>query len=226
MMTHNISISLIDANDLLMEMALERFDLKIHDYHCFAFKDNHAIKDVDFLMELMDFYSNPDQQSISKFEGYRFSVITDYLKKTHAYYLNRLIPKMEMSLLALTQNFTDHAVVQTLKRFFIHYRDELLEHIELEERLLFPYAQKLYDGIQTQDYSVCEFESQHDHSVEDMLLEVQCVIESKYPEVALNFAYGAFRNLVEGFRKDLHVHHLIEERVFLKKLRQMEASGY
>ena len=209
----------------LTELALKRYTLSEVDggYKLEALQET-AVKDVQFIVDLINVYSDPESFKTDVFESYSMSIILDYLKKTHAFYTDRLLPKMEMAVKSLQDTFEDHPIAQVLDRFFTHYRNEFLEHIELEERRLFPYASTLYDGLISYDYSVQEFTSHHNHDLEDHLQDVLYMIESEFPEVARSFAYRSFSILLEQFRADLRIHHLIEEHVFLLKVKNLEST--
>ena len=111
-----------------------------------------------------------------------------------------------------------------LEHFFHRYRNELLEHIELEESKLFAYATALTEGERRSDYSVSTFMLQHDHAIESDLIKIIPLVETEYPEVGHSFSFRAFKTLLGQLGADLKVHHLIEERVFLSKVLQLEKS--
>ena len=194
-------------------LALERFrDLK----------GDLTFKDELFAQDLADCFEDLNLFSVGKFRLYPLSVILDYLRKTHGYYIQYYLPKMEMAISAIKQCKSTEQAGVVLELFYINYKNELLEHIELEERKLFPYAEKLYDGIHSDEYSVKQFKSEHNHEIEDLLSQIFTAIKAEFPDLVNDFAFRAFEHLLERFRYDLDIHHGIEERVFLTKVAALE----
>lgn len=208
----------------LTELALQRFnvDLSKGDMS-FSQVDVESIKDVNFIVDLIKFYSNPVKEEVDQFEQYSLDVLLDYLQRTHRFYIDKILPKMEMNIKNIFDLFPEHSIVPLLNHFYNQYQNDLLEHIELEEKHLFPYAKKLMVEQLPKDYSVHEFRLHHDHRIQDHLEDIIMVIEEDIPLVSKTFAYRMFKNLLSQFQVDLNIHHMIEEKVFLDKLAKLES---
>jgi len=180
--------------------------------------------DVEFVVDLMGLYSGSTAFDQTKFQAHSLATVMEYLERTHTFYENVLLPKMEIAIYGILKLFPDHVIADVLNAFFGSYKNNLIEHIELEETRLFPYARRLSQGGAANDYSVADFEQAHDHEVEFALDKVIEMIEKDYAEVSRSFAYRNFKQLLLQFRLDLDIHHLIEEKVFLLKLRQLESN--
>ena len=208
----------------LSELAFQRY--AINPKGEFEFNDDElSSQEVDFVLEVMELYSGLDQFRADRFLTYSIMTILEYLERTHAFYEATLLPKMEQAIVGIKKLFPDHQIAIVLDSFFKNYRNELLEHIDLEEARLFPYARRLAHGTGVRDYSVEDFEQAHTHEVEDSLDKVINIIETDHPEVSRSFAYRSFKNLLEQFRIDLEIHHLMEEEVFLNMLVTLEKDG-
>ncbi|NQV53358.1 MAG: hypothetical protein HQ500_09255 [Flavobacteriales bacterium] len=221
------SMSLNEAMHLepLTELALRRYTLReVNGELTFDALGENAVKDVQFVVDLINFYTEPKAAQIGQFKQYSLGVIMDYLRRTHEFYSLRMLPRMEMAIQSIQQTFSDHPIVGILDHFYKNYQNELLEHIELEENRLFPYAEELYDGKFSSDYSIKEFVRHHNHNIEDHLQDVLKLIEEDYPEVSRSFAYRSFKLLLNQFKADLKIHHLIEESIFLPKVLMLECS--
>jgi regulator of cell morphogenesis and NO signaling len=207
----------------LSELALQRYSIS-PDGLTVEHYDPNGDRDIEFVLELMEVYADVrcfDEQSFAR---HSLFAILEYLERTHLFYEMSLLPKMEQAIVGVKRLFPDHPISDLLDIFFRNYKNELLEHIDIEERDLFPYARRLSHGGSSRDYSVKEFQVVHNHRIEDALNHILSVVETDYPEVARSFAYRTFRNLLEQFRLDLHIHHLIEDRVFLQKLLTLEQN--
>lgn len=206
--------------DPVASLALKRY-VSLEEEKDFLDRASGEMDNEKFVLDLIRLYTD-HAYDLRAFDHYSLSEILDYLKRTHSFYSNRMLPKIEMAISNVVRHFPDHPISAVLEHFFNRYRNELLEHIELEESKLFPYATSLYDGMRRKDYSVSAFMLQHDHSIESDLIKIIPLIETEYPEVARSFSFRAFRTLLDQLGTDLKVHHMIEERVFLAKLLQLE----
>lgn len=182
----------------------------------------HGEREVEFVLDIMSLYSRTTRFEASHFQNYSLSTVLEYLERTHSFYEARMLPKMELAIHGIMKLFPDHVIADVLNNFFKSYQNNLLEHIDLEESRLFPYARRLSQGGAANDYSVADFEQAHNHEIEDSLDSVIQLIESDFPEVSRSFAYRNFKQLLQQFRLDLDIHHLIEEKVFLPKLQALE----
>ena len=207
-------------------LALERYALVFEEEEWkFKSKDQSSLKDLDFVVDLAALYEAPTVHNFGELNNYSFSIILDYLRRTHHFYIHTLLPKMEMTVRQLQRSFEGHPVVYVLGHFYQNYQNELLEHIELEESRLFPYAEALYDGKPSKVvYSLADFKMHHNHDMEDHLQDMLIVLEDQFPEVCESFAYRSFNHLLNAFRDDLQVHHMIEEDIFLMKVETLEES--
>lgn len=209
----------------LAELALQRYTIKENDGTMLLESlDQTSVKDVQFVVDLMNVYAEPDSFDVQAFRGYSFSIILDYLRLTHEFYRNSMLPRMELSIESIQKAFEGHPIVVVFQHFFQNYRNELMEHIELEEAKLFPYAEHLYDGKADESFSIGAFKEVHNHDVEDHLEDVLLMIDSEFPEVAKSFACRTFKHQMDHFHLDLQIHHLIEEGVFVEKVRQLEVE--
>jgi regulator of cell morphogenesis and NO signaling len=204
-------------------MALERFDLKFeNDEWNLQFNQQEAPKDLGFLIDLASYYESPSPEKFVALRSYTFSVILDYLKRTHRFYIDKMLPKMEMTMRNVQYVFFNHPIANVVFHFYKSYQNELLEHIEHEEKFLFPFAEGLYDGKCTLDYSTNVFKSHHNHDIEDHLQDMLNVIEEEFPDVCASMPYRTFKHLLGSFYADLAIHHAIEERIFLPLVEKME----
>lgn len=206
-------------------MALERFDLRFEKGEWNLTPSNaQSLKDLAFVVDLARYYESPSAEQFKVLKGYTFSVILDYLRRTHRFYIKTMLPKMEMTMRNLQREFSVHPLGYVIGHFYRNYQNELLEHIELEEKNLFPYAEGLYDGIISSTYSIATFKMHHNHDIEDHLEDMLSVIEEEFPEVCDSLPYRTFNHLLDTFQADLAIHHAIEEGIFLKRVAQLEAE--
>jgi regulator of cell morphogenesis and NO signaling len=178
---------------------------------------------ASFQNDLMMLVYNLESFDAKQFDRYPLSLVLHYLKESHNYYREYFMPKMEQSIASLKNSRPQSQAVFVLELFYKSYRNEFLEHIELEERRLFPYAKSLMMGDDPfQSYSVKLFNQQHDHEIENQLEAIVSLMQVEYPDLSQDFAFRSFKNLLEAFQLDIEMHHHVEENVFLKRIAALE----
>src|SRR5690554_2952785 len=98
----------------------------------------------DFFLAIVNTFTN--DQYFPKDELLSFSPIEiiEYLKRTHRYYLNYVLPKLETQLEHLIgSSNSDNQELLMLKQFYKQYTKEFTEHIDHEEMEVFPYIEKM-----------------------------------------------------------------------------------
>ncbi|GAB4376022.1 MAG: hypothetical protein Kow0075_02800 [Salibacteraceae bacterium] len=207
----------------LAQLALQRYQITPDGIMA---EGNHGtpVDGDDFVVALMELYCDVDLFDAARFESFALPSILEYLERTHALYEMVLIPKIEQAVVSIQRLFPDHVIGDVLADFIMHYKRELLEHIDFEESKFFPYVRRLLLG-NTRDLSAEYFDEKHDHSLEAGLEQLLDLIVRDYAEVARSFAYKGLKNLVGQFLLDLRVHHLIEEQVLLPRVKQLEKDA-
>ncbi|MBE9468129.1 MAG: hemerythrin domain-containing protein [Bacteroidetes bacterium] len=164
-----------------------------------------------------------------------FSIVSivSYLRKTHKFYNDQIVPEIQCLITNLYQNcFQQKDNVKLLFNFFEEYKNELLIHIKREEDIVYPYVldiEKAYETKkiskelteQMKNYSIKDYLNEHS-DIEEKLLDLKNLI-IKYLPPTSDFKY---RNkvLVKLFQleKDVNDHSSIEEKVMAPKIFDME----
>jgi regulator of cell morphogenesis and NO signaling len=154
--------------------------------------------------------------------------IIEYLKRTHRYYLNYILPKLDFLLEQLIESRTsENPGLQMVSQFYKKYKEELIEHIDYEEKTVFPYIEKMVLNNKSEgNYTILSFEKEHtnvDEKLNDLKNLIIKYLSPDYNENLCNeFLITLFR-----FEKDIYDHARIEDVILLnqaaaieKKLRQ------
>src|SRR6188768_1735491 len=98
----------------------------------------------EFLLALLDVFEDRQSFRPQKFQHFSLTVIVDYLRKTHSYYLNKKLLEIEQSIHLLVKAYPHaHPLLLLLRNFYTDYKSHLVKHIETEERELLPYILQL-----------------------------------------------------------------------------------
>lgn len=150
--------------------------------------------------------------------------IVGYLKKTHEYYKNEVLPKISEQIKSIYTSNNDLTFV-LIERFFEDYKQEVLKHLDYEETKVFPYTLSLiskenkYSGYDIDDYK------NHHEDIESKLTELKNLLIKHLPE-----KYDRrFRRklLFELFRleRDISIHTIIEENILIPAIEKIESNS-
>ena len=168
-----------------------------------------------------------------EFDGFAVPLIVDYIQRTHIYYLEKKLPEIEQSIVLLTGHYeSQHPILLALQNFFLHYVQDLSEHICAEETSLLPYIGLLQNAAQSPngfsrfllargEYSVDRFLSEH-HDTEDELKDIRQTIRLYEPPTTNESLYRILLSQLQTFEQDLCVHAHIEEEVLIPKAKALE----
>jgi regulator of cell morphogenesis and NO signaling len=191
--------------------------------------------DSDFFLLIVNTFGNDDYFPEKKFKTFDIKGFIKYFQKTHDYYLTIQIPKIDHLIedLAATSKQNEPRY-RLILQFFKDYKQELNEHIALEEDVTFPYIETLYkmyhDSFEiqlyrevTKNYSMNRFLSEHsniDEKISDLLSLLIKYIPSNGDEVIVNaIIFELFR-----LEKDIKDHTRLEEKILKPMVAELEAS--
>ncbi len=184
---------------------------------------------VDFFIELVNAFSNKDYQPSQKIETLEINPLVDYLKKTHRFYLDEKVIEIQEMIEQLRKTEKkDQKYVDLILNFFNGYKNELVEHIEREERVVFPYVYTLNKVLAQQkiaeedrhiieNYSMEVFEEEHD-DISVKLKDLKNIM-IKYlicPENS-SLYYNIIKELFQ-LEEDINYHTRIEDKVLIPRV--------
>lgn len=223
---HEILISRCKLEQLITERLDYLPQLPNHPPHELAF-------DAEMVETILEFYEGRQDALFENTHRFTADRLLTYLKATHRYYLDKMLPEIEQSVLhVFTLYRQSDRLLSALVLFFNEYKKELVQHILQEENTFFPHVEKLLDA-QKGTLPLCEAENllkasplerfaEHHDAVEDRLEEVRTIILNHSPEGALPFAYRIFLTQVDIFAMELEKHGIIEDVLFLPMVQQLE----
>ena len=104
---------------------------------------------------------------VNSIEGYRptrealqnanLHDILGYLRKSHSYYTQVMLPLVEDSLEKMVVPCEDKQK-RVIRRFFLDYREELLAHFAYEEGTVFPYVEEMLSCRDNSQFTIGEYE--------------------------------------------------------------------
>jgi regulator of cell morphogenesis and NO signaling len=215
--------------DLLVEnskllLLLEHFEID------FAVKDKSVAQlcndnkiDLNVFLVFGNLYNGffPDKNEINALED--ISTIIRFLKNSHRFYKHDKYPELKSFLVQLheRQNSEDILLVE---KFFNDYFEEVLEHLDYEESIVFPYICRLIeDGkvAKKLDFSANEYRDHHT-DIETKLTDLKNLL---LKHISLKNDFSLRRKFLFSLFElefDLNVHSLIEDKILLPLVGKIE----
>ncbi len=151
--------------------------------------------------------------------------VVDHIVETHHAYLKEELPRLSILALKVARvHGTEHPFLLRLSEAFDFFKEDLEQHMQKEERVLFPMAKKYEEGVLSREekefLSAPVEQMEFEHEEAGSLLEGFRQITSDYtlpPEACGSFRalYGRLRHLTE----DMHRHVHLENEILFPRLK-------
>jgi len=188
---------------------------------------------TDFFLVIINTFHDYQYFPAQHLQSFPAKMLINYLKQTHVYYVNNVLPTIENQIENMEANCEVNGETLTLlHNFFKEYRNELVGHIKREEQVVYPYVMELDKALQTghsttdllekmKDYTLTNYKEEHEN-VEEKLYDLKNLIIKYLPETKTdNYCHLVLRELFE-LQRDLSNHSRIENLILLPKVEEME----
>ena len=178
---------------------------------------------IDFFLAIINTFHDEEYFPESELKSFSPVLIINYLKKTHEYYIDYVIPKLEFLLKQLIDiNKTEIHQLDIIEQFWVKYKKELFLHLDEEEEVAFPYMIDLVEkNRKNAQYSVHTFEQEHsnvDIKLNDLKNLIIKFVEPVYDNNICNdFLINLYR-----FEKDIKDHARIEDKILVPLVFELE----
>jgi regulator of cell morphogenesis and NO signaling len=165
----------------------------------------------------------PDEIEISALKD--ISAIIRFLKNSHRFYKHDKYPELRYFINQLHQKHNT-ADILMIEKFFNEYFEEVLEHLDYEESIAFPYICRLIEEGRIQQkntFSANEY-SDHHTDIETKLTDLKNLLlkhislKNDFP-IRRKFLFSLFE-----LEFDLNIHSIIEDKILLPLVSQFETK--
>lgn len=181
---------------------------------------NEKLLNTELFLTFANLYNGNSYSPAIPFSVRDISTIINYLKHSHKYYLEEIYPAILENIRQMgnSNNFKEMTLV---REFFDTYFNEVKEHLEYENTIVFPYMMDLYIEIESHDltskhykYSVKDYKEQH-NDIEEKLDDLKSLIikyltnqhdQTQRRKLLLNLYELEF---------DLNIHSQIEDLILI-----------
>ncbi|MCG8410319.1 MAG: hemerythrin domain-containing protein [Bacteroidales bacterium] len=189
--------------------------------------------DINFFLEIVNTFVDKEYFPKKQLQTFSVSLITDYLKKTHQFYHEVKVPEIESLINEMIETcYTQKENIVLLKKFFNEYKQELLNHTQREEEVVYPYTlsiEKAYNQEKIdssvvdlmKNYSINIFKTEHD-DIEEKLYDLKNILIKYLPQPKNVQLCNKLIHELFILEQDLNDHSVIEDKVLVPKIRAME----
>jgi iron-sulfur cluster repair protein YtfE (RIC family) len=179
---------------------------------------------------LLQLYQDASQFKVELFQPFGLEDIHAYLKASHAYYIGSCLPEIETLSQQLESELgRENPLSEKIHDFVKDYKAELYEHIEVEEQIILKFVQDILNGQYdkgNRDFFFNHFLHTHNDEIISHLDSLYQEIEEKDQNLKANPTLQGLFKALNSLRKDLEVHNLIEDEIFVLKTLDYVNSRY
>ena len=182
--------------------------------------DGMGIDPETFLIICKVYAFDGYRPSREQMEGACLEDIVRYLRLSHTYYLETMVPALAAAIEEMIAPCDDmHKKV--IRKFFGDYKEELERHFDYEEKTVFPYVEAMIDSREREPYTIGEYEKNHSN-VEEKLDDLKKLVTMYQPSQSRS--QDCFRVLfyLYSLASDLERHTFIEDGILVPVVSRME----
>jgi len=222
-----ISSLIFENPNLLLLMEHLEMDFIVHEKTVKQLCTTNNINEELFLIlaNLYNGFQPTEHQNLTRED---LTTIIKFLRNSHNYYENEKYPEIRSFLNQLyIQN--NSAEIQLIEKFFDEYFNEVKEHLHYENRVAFPYFNRLLNNVQAstndkiEEYSVNEYQEHHT----DIEFKLNDLKELLLKHVPVKNDRVLRRKIIASLcelENDLNIHSTIEETILIPLVSKIEIS--
>jgi regulator of cell morphogenesis and NO signaling len=165
--------------------------------------------------------------------GRPLSKLTSYIiSKHHAFAMEKLVRLSRLFPKVCSAHARNHPELLRLQFLFQSLAEELTEHMQKEEQILFPYIEQMEDAVRRSEPVPTPFFGTVHHPVRGMVLEHDNAgqVLRKMRRVSSGYSvpadgctsFKALYQALEAFERDLHQHVHLENNILFPRALEME----
>ena len=188
---------------------------------------------TDFFLEIANAYLDEMYVPEEGLSLFPLKTMVDYIMATHKYYTDIALPTVEEKIFRLMDgsNLSEKEVT-LVTNFFNDYKEDFMAHLSQEEEQVLPYVLELErqsaleapDGEfvrKLQDYSISEFEKEHERLETSLKHLSELIIKYLPPFDNLHLCHEVLNDL-SILMKDLVDHADMEDKVLIPRVAELE----
>ncbi len=183
--------------------------------------DENSI-DCNTFLAIINFTKN-DGENIWHLNEISLQTLCDYLKQSHSYYLDFLLPSIRRKLIEAIGVLPANEIASLILKFYDEYCIEVQKHLKTEDQDIFPYVEKLIKGeVEPKKNHAEAMTTLHRRPVEQKLSELKELIIKYFKSNSNNYLVNSVLYDIFLLEKDLICHSKLETQVFMEEVKNLE----
>lgn len=182
---------------------------------------------TSLFLTIANLFNGFKPQPITEYISKDIQSIIKYLGNSHKYYINEIYPQIQ-EIIKNIHKINTHSEILMIEKFFDKYFEEVSEHMEYENNVVFPYVLNLdaqltnkNNNYKLNSYSVIEYREHH-NDIEEKLTDLKNLLIKYLPiENDQNLRRKLLFYLFE-LEYDLNIHSQIEDNILIPLVEKME----
>jgi regulator of cell morphogenesis and NO signaling len=182
---------------------------------------------IELFLTIANLFNGLKSSFISEYPFNDILIIINYLKNSHQYYLQEKYPEIQNYIENIYQ-INNHPEILMIEKFFYDYFKEVSEHLDYENKVVFPYVLELKNKLSNKkydktkiNYSVLEYKEQH-NDIEEKLTDIKNLLIKYLPirndqQIRRKLLFSLFE-----LEYDLMIHTQIEDNILIPLVEKME----
>lgn len=226
--TTDTKIAEVVLNNPYLMLLLEHFgiDVPLQEKSVMDICSENKIN-IELFITFANLYNGIEYKFVEPFLPRDILTIINYLKNSHRYYSEEIYPNILETIKQMT-NANNHKEIILIEKFFGDYFNEVIEHLNYENNIVFPYITGLYEKIvdlkkplNYKKYSVEEYKEHH-NDIEEKLNDLKNLLIKYLPkkndqQIRRKLLFNLFE-----LEYDLSIHSKIEDYILIPLVSQME----
>jgi len=202
-------------------LVLERFGIKlgVHEKSVQEICNEYGISTRVFLL-VINLAQNISYNSSLNFNVNEVKQLVTYLTNSHSYYSDEIFPEIIKNIHLMSEH-SQKPEMQLVEGFFNEYKQEVDQHFEYENNIVFPYILNLIDSNSSDNYSVIDYREHHD-DIQEKLDDVKRLLIEHLPQKTENTLRRKILFALFDLDQDLQIHSKIENEILIPQVEQIE----
>lgn len=160
---------------------------------------------------------HPDQ-----FDTHDAQKIVSFLRAGHVYFLDEKIPRLKSLIEQKTATASGDKYSLIIQKFINDYAAEVLEHINYEDRIVFPYVEALLNEQDSPSgYTIESFEKHHSN-IEDKLTDLKNLLVKHLPPEYDSVVRRRMLFELYDLERDINIHDFIENKILIPVVKRLQ----
>ncbi|MEE1271941.1 MAG: LuxR C-terminal-related transcriptional regulator [Bacteroidales bacterium] len=178
--------------------------------------------DCNTFLAIINFTKN-DGENIWHLNEISLQTLCDYLKQSHTYYLDFLLPSIRRKLIEAVGVLPANEIASLILKFYDEYCIEVQKHLKTEDKDIFPYVEKLIKGeVEPKKNHADTMTSLHRKPLDQKLSELKELIIKYFKSNSNNYLINSVLYDIFLLEQDLKCHGKLETQVFMEEIKKLE----